>query len=146
MKYKFIEDLTSDVMFEAYGKTLEELFANAAEAMFSVICKLEKVKPKKKKDVRLDDESVEKLLISWLQHLISMVDVDEMFFSQFEVDSVRPSPDSTRDKQLWNLEAKVYGQAIKPELGETVVKAVTNYKFRFRQTKSGYSARVSLDI
>ena len=36
-KYKFIEGLTSDVMFEAYGKDLKELFSNAAEAMFSVI-------------------------------------------------------------------------------------------------------------
>ena len=26
-KYEFIDDLTSDVLFEAYGKNLKELFA-----------------------------------------------------------------------------------------------------------------------
>ena len=45
-KYKFLDDITSDVMFEAYGKDLKELFENAAEALFSVICKIKKVKPK----------------------------------------------------------------------------------------------------
>ena len=46
-KYKFIDDLTSDVLFEAYGKDLKELYANAAEAMFSIICQTEKVEAKK---------------------------------------------------------------------------------------------------
>ena len=32
MKYKFIEDLTSDVIFEAYGKNLKGSFSNAAIA------------------------------------------------------------------------------------------------------------------
>ena len=36
MKYKFIDSLTSDVMFEAYGKTFKELFENAALALFSI--------------------------------------------------------------------------------------------------------------
>ena len=44
MKYKFVEDLTSDVMYEAYGKDLKELFENAALALLSVICKIDKVK------------------------------------------------------------------------------------------------------
>ena len=42
-KYRFIDDLTSDVMFEAYGKDLRELFENAAEALFSVICQVGEV-------------------------------------------------------------------------------------------------------
>jgi SHS2 domain-containing protein len=29
MKYKQIEDLTSDVLFEAYGKDLKEVFENS---------------------------------------------------------------------------------------------------------------------
>jgi len=37
-KYKIIDDLKSDVMFEAFGKNLKELFENAAEALFSIIC------------------------------------------------------------------------------------------------------------
>ena len=46
MKYRFIDKLKSDVMFEAYGKNLKGLFENAALALFSVICDIKKVKPK----------------------------------------------------------------------------------------------------
>ena len=47
MKYRFIDDLTSDVYFESYGKNLKEVFENSALAMFEVICKINKVKPLK---------------------------------------------------------------------------------------------------
>jgi len=148
MKYKFIDDLTSDVMFEAYGKTLQQLFANAAEAMFSVICQLDKVEPKQAKPVTLEADSIESLIVAWLQELIGMVDTEEMFFSKFEVDSVEEIKDHAPGKSIWQAKAKVYGEPIKPEKGETVVKAVTNYGFKFGKEKGGkgYKVRVSLDI
>ena len=85
MKYKIIEDLTSDVMFEAYGKDKKELFENAAEALFSVICDIKKVRPLEKITVEISAENFEELLIEWLQHLIALVDIEEMFFSRFEI-------------------------------------------------------------
>ena len=65
-KYRFIDDLTSDVMFEAFGKTLEELLGNAAEAMFSVICQLPQIKAKESRDVEVESDSVERLVVDWL--------------------------------------------------------------------------------
>jgi len=135
-KYRFIEDLTSDVMFEAYGKDLKEVFANAAEAMFRVICKLDKVKQKKSLDVEVKAENREELMINWLQELIAMVDIKGMFFSKFEILEI--------DER--HLKAKIFGDDIRPELGETVVKAVTYYKYNFEKTPKGYAVRVSLDI
>ena len=44
------------------------------------------------------------------------------------------------------LKAKIYGEKIRPELGGTVVKAVTLYKYKFEKNKKGYKVRVSLDI
>ena len=87
-------------------------------------------------DVKLDAESPEQLMIEWLQHLISLVDTEEMFFSRFEIKRI--------DER--HIEARVYGEGIRPELGETVVKAVTYYKYRFEKSGKGYSVRVSLDI
>jgi SHS2 domain-containing protein len=135
-KYKFIEDLTSDVMFEAYGKSLEELFANAAEALFSVICKIRKVGAKKPKGIEVKAENIDKLMIAWLQELISIVDIDGMFFSKFEVIEIGER----------HLRARVWGEPAKPGLGGTVVKAVTYYKYKFEKTKEGYRVRVALDI
>ena len=118
MKYKYIKDLTS------------------AEAMFETICQLDKVKPTKKIEVKIQSDSVEDLLYYWLQHLIALVDIEEMFFSKFEIKEIK---DNT-------LIADVFGEPITPEKGETLVKAVTNYKFSLEKIKQGYKATVSLDI
>ncbi len=142
MKYKFIEGLTSDVMFEAYGKDLAEVFSNAAEAMFSVICQIDKVGDGKAVgagvEVEVNADNAEELMIKWLQKLILLVDTEEMFFSRFEIIEI--------DEK--GLRAKCYGEEITPEKGETVVKAVTRYNYSFGKGEDGkgYKAVVSLDI
>lgn len=137
-KYRFIDDLTSDVMYEAYGKCLKDVFINSAEALMSVICKINKVRPKKEVEVEVYGENLEKLMLNWLQELIILVDIKGMFFSKFEIIEI--------DKSGKYLKAVIYGEDVKPELGETVVKAVTYYKYKFTKTKNGYIVRVSLDI
>jgi SHS2 domain-containing protein len=135
-KYKFIDDLTSDVLFEAYGKDLKELFSNAAEAMFSIICKIDKIKQEKTEEFVIKGEKLEDTFWNWLSGLIALVDTEEMFFSKFEIEEI----DET------HVKAKLHGQEIQPELGETVVKSLTNYKYEVKKTDKGYKAVVSLDI
>ncbi len=136
MKYKFIEGLTSDVMFESYGKDLKELFENSALALSSVICKLDKVKPKEKEEFEIKGENLENTLFNWLSGIIAIVDTEQKFFSKFKVEKVNETC----------VKALMWGEPIKPELGETVVKAVTMYKFKVEKVKKGYKATVSLDI
>ena len=135
-KYKFVKDLTSDVLFEAYGKTLKELFENAAKALFSVICQVEKVKPARELAVSVKGKDIKELMFNWLQELISAVDIEGMFFSRFVVEKINEK----------SLKAKIYGEPIVPEKGETVVKAVTYYKFNVEKSTEGYKATISLDI
>jgi len=135
-KYKFLDDITSDVMFEAYGKDLKELFENAAEALFSVICKIKQVKPKEVEEFQVKANNLEDLMLNWLQALIAIVDTEQKFFSKFEIEEINET----------KLKAKLHGEPIRPELGETVVKAVTMYKYKLEKTNKGYKATVSLDI
>jgi SHS2 domain-containing protein len=135
-KFKFIDDLTSDVMFEAYGKDLKEVFANAAEAMFKVMCQIEKVKPSRHVIVKADAESADKLMLFWLQELIATVDIKGMFFSKFDILEISEK----------HIKARCWGEKVSQEKGETVVKAVTYYKYSFAKTAEGYVARVALDI
>lgn len=135
--YKFIDDLTSDVMFEAKGRTLKEVFANAATALFDVIAQVDKVKHEKSVKVTVNGESLENLMFNWLQELITLVDTDEMFFSRFDVKV---------DEKSNKLNATCYGEPAKPEKSGTLVKAVTYYKYKFEKTKTGYRVNVSLDI
>lgn len=136
MRYRIIDKITSDVMFEAYGKDKKELFSNAAEALFGVICEIKKVEPEKKIKIKAKGKDLKDLLYSWLQELIAEVDIKEMFFSKFDIKKIS-------DKEL---EADVYGEPISKEKSGTVVKAVTYYEFNLEKTKKGYKAVVSLDI
>ena len=79
-KYKFIDDLTSDVMFEAYGNDLKELFKNSALALFSLICEINNVGREKTIDIEVNGDSLEELMVKLLQELIALVDTDELFF------------------------------------------------------------------
>ena len=135
-KYEFIDDLTSDVLYEAYGKDLKELFENAALALLSVVCQIDKVKPGKKEEFQMKGEDLENTMFNWLQGIIAIVDTEAMFFSKVEVTEVDEN----------HVRAKLYGEPIKPELGETVVKAVTYYKYKLEKIKEGYKVTVSLDI
>jgi SHS2 domain-containing protein len=134
MKYKFLDEITSDVMFEAYGKTLKEIFENAAEALFTVIC--HDVKGEEVREVKVKGENIEDLMFNWLQELIAMVDIEEMFFGKFEILEISET----------KLVAKIYGEPISREKGETVVKSLTYHQYKFEKTENGFVARISCDI
>lgn len=136
MKYKYIEDLTSDVMFESYGKDLKELFENSALAVSEIICKIKKIKHQKTLKVEVNAKNPQELLFNWLQQIIAEVDINEMFFSEFNISEISET----------SLKAEIKGQEIQPELGETVVKSVTNHNFTLTKTEKGYKATAVLDI
>lgn len=129
-----MDDLTSDVMFEAVGGDLAELFAECAKAMFSVICK--DAKPKVSVDIDIKADGLQELLFRWLQELIALVDIEEMFFSRFDILEI----------DMTHLKAKVWGEPITPGKSGTVVKSVTNYGFMVNKADDGYRAQVCLDI
>jgi SHS2 domain-containing protein len=134
--YRFIDDLTSDVLFEAYGKDLREVFTNSAEALMSVICQVSKVRALDSREVEVKGRNEKDLLFNWLQELIALVDTEGMFFSRFDIKQISGKA----------LKARVLGEEADPGKGETVVKAVTYYSFSLEKKDRGYVARVSLDI
>ena len=118
MKYKLLEH-TADAMVEVYGKTLGELFENAAYAMFDQMTDMSKVEPKGEINVVLQAESAERLLVDFLQELLYVNDVDDLVFSKFEVKT-----DGSK------LEALVKGEKFdeKKHTKRSVVKGVTYHK------------------
>ncbi len=141
-RYRIVEDLTSDVMFEAYGESLPEVLENAAEAMCSVICDLDSVEQKESRELEVRAETLKDLMVAWLQEVIATVDVEEMFFSRFEVLEVSGQDGSGP----CTMKARIWGEAMSPEKGGTVVKAVSYHKYLFEEGADGWKARVVLDI
>ena len=60
---------TADVYIAAYGRTLEEAFANAALAMFEVMTDTSRVEPRVSKRVRVEGFDLESLLYLSLIHI-----------------------------------------------------------------------------
>ncbi|MFH8119666.1 MAG: archease [Candidatus Aenigmatarchaeota archaeon] len=67
MKYKFLEH-TADVLFEAYGKSLEEAIENSAEAISKTVS--DKVKKIEEFEFEESGESLEDLIVKTLQDFL----------------------------------------------------------------------------
>ncbi len=117
MRYEEIEH-TADVGIRAYGATLNELFANAAEGMFSLIADLAGVKAVGEVEVRLTADDMPTLLLRWLLELLYLHETQHFLFSAFEVDIHGTS-----------LQARAGGEAIDKKRHELklVIKAVTRH-------------------
>ncbi len=138
MKYRFIEDLTSDVLFESYGSTLEELFENSAEALFSVVCEIDKIESKEKIEFEFQGKTMEDTLYNFLSNLLAESEIAELFLCNFKVE-VEETKEGFKGKVVAS------GEKITPEKGGTVVKGITNYKFKVEKNET-YKATVVCDI
>jgi len=86
MPYRFLEDIaTGDAAFEAEGRTLEELFREAAVATFEVMVDTKGVEPRITREVELKNEAVDGLLFDWLSELVYLKDAEAVLFSKFNV-------------------------------------------------------------
>ncbi len=139
MKYKFL-DHTADIMFEAYGSSLNELFENSALATEDTMVNLKQIKPRIKKQVELENKNIENLLFDFLAELVYYKDAELLLFSKIKV-TIK------KDKEVYKLKAVLEGEKLTNKHEQKVdVKAITYHKFEIKKTKINYIARVILDI
>jgi|TARA_Y100000310_G_scaffold310059_1_gene354820 SHS2 domain-containing protein len=145
--YRFLEH-TADVMFEVNGKSLKEIFENAALATFEVQVDLKKVKRKVKKKIKLKNKDIGLLLFEFLEELIYLKDAKYLVFSKFKVSIKENLLGKRSQKGEFKLEANAEGEKIDPKRHElkTDVKAPTFHNFFLKKIKNNWKARVLLDI
>src|SRR5215472_11127611 len=68
----------ADIGFRAWGRTREELFENAALALFSVMWKLEAVPEKESRAVEATGGDFEALLYAWLAELLALSETERL--------------------------------------------------------------------
>ena len=107
LKYDYF-DVTADIGFYAYGKSLEEAYENAGLAMFNVITDIKKVKKQESKEFEIVSEDLVSLLYDYLEELLFLQDTEFLFFSDFKVniEAVQsgtgdPSPTNVRPITGW---------------------------------------------
>jgi len=140
--YRFLEDIaTADLAFEATGKTREELFVSAAEALEESQVKTEDLELKIEKKIKLENDTLDKLLFDFLNELIYFKDAEQLAFANLAL----RIEETTKG---YTLKGMVKGEKLDPKRHElrTDVKAVTKHKFGIQETPEGYKATVVLDI
>ena len=144
-KYEFLEGYTADVAFIAYGNTIEEVFINAAEALIEIQTDVSKINPTKCIEVMIDGYDMEQLLKRWLEELLYYRDVENMFFSRFEV-RIEKLEDVEEIK--FRLSGKICGEKFNPEkhVSKVEVKAVSYHDMEIGKKDSIFFARVLVDI
>jgi protein archease len=129
---------TADVGFEAFGRTLEEVYANAARALTDLIVDLDAVRPAEEVKIEVEGSDAPSLLVNWLSELLYRFDADRWLFRDFELARLSDRA----------LDARARGEKFDPERHgiKLMVKAITYHQLALDETADGWRAQVYVDI
>lgn len=138
-RFEFFE-VTADAGYWAYGHTLEEVFENAALAMFGIMTDTSLVAREEIRKIEVRSEDEVSLLYDWLDELLFLHDTEFILFSKFNV-----KIDETVDG--FKLRGTAAGERIKEKHEKRdEVKAVTFHLMEITSEDGLMKARVILDL
>ncbi len=142
-KFEILEH-PADVGFRAYGTTLEELFANAAEALLTLACELDGIEEREQRALYASGRDLEALLFAWLAEILATGDAEGMVFRRAEVKELQPPTGDSGGE----VRGVVYGEPFNRSRHRpgTYLKAVTYHQLRVERTDGSWSATVYLDV
>jgi len=140
-KFEFLEH-TADVYIRAFGKTMEEAYANSALAMFEVMTDTDKIAQTKKENLEVEAEDQYALLYNWLETLLVKFETEGMFYSKFEI------TDWKETEENFTFKAKIWGEKYDAQKHpqKVGVKAVTYHRMMIIREKDSAVLEFILDI
>lgn len=137
-RYRYIEH-PSDVGFEAYGATLEELFANAARAMYSFMTDADAIDTTETREVTVKAEDLYSLMFDWLDELLFLFESGSLVMKEFDI---------TVDDSMFSIKGKCSGGKFDPEKHDSgiIIKAVTYNMMKIKKQNESWHAQVVLDV
>jgi len=135
-EFELLDIATADMAFSAYGKNLNELFANAGKALFSIMFE-GGIGQKISQKIELGEKDEIMLLQKWLSELVYLHDSEKLLFSRFDI--------KTDGKKL---AATAYGEKYDKKKHKFIIdiKAVTYHKMTIEKIKNGYKCTVVVDV
>ncbi len=142
MKGFQILDISGDIGIKASGESLEEAFINAALGMYSLITNIEEIGESKTIDVTTDNDSLEGLLVSYLNELIFHFDTYGFVGKRINVKIEMLKSDS------YNLASSITGEEFDPARHEKklLIKAATYHKIKVGKRGDVWEATIIFDI
>jgi SHS2 domain-containing protein len=131
-------DHTADLGVEIYGKTVQELFANAAFAVFDIVTDLRIVRSTEERQVAVTGEGWEDLLVNYLREILYLFNGEGLLLKEYSISKLDP----------YHLEGIVSGEHFDPERHRinTEIKAVTYHQASVKETPEMWVGRVIFDV
>jgi len=146
MKDFEILDIPGDAGIRAFGKDIEDAFVHAAIGMFSLITDLDTIEEEKTIDVALESDSLDGILVSWLNELI--FNFDTYGFIGKKITDFHLVGGGLNDAQTYKLKASVIGEEFDPQRheGKLLIKAATYHKLAVEKRHGIWELHVIFDI
>lgn len=122
-RFEFLEH-TADVYVRAHGKNMQEAYENAALSMFETMTDTEKIAQTREETVEVEAEDQYALLYNWLEVLLIKFEIENIFYSRFQITSWKETAET------FKIKAKIWGEKFNPEKHpqKVAVKAVTYHR------------------
>ena len=146
-KYDYF-DVTADIGFYAYGRSLEEAYENAGLAMFNVVTDICKVKKQESREFEIVSEDLVSLLYDYLEELLFLQDTEFLFFSDFKITIEKIVSEPSSDLENYKLACTAYGEEINWDVHDhrSEVKAITFHKMCVNEDNGVFKLRAILDL
>jgi len=143
MPYRYLEDIAlADAAFEAWGRSLEEMFVSASDAVINIMVRdLAAIRRREYRHFRIQDAQLDMLLFQLLQELVFYKDAEQLLLL---VQTARIQ----KEENAWTAFVEVAGEPIDASRHELVVdvKAITLHRLKVEETPRGWSATVTVDV
>lgn len=131
-------DVEADVGVQAWGRTPAEAFAQTALGVLALAIAPEGVVDRERREVRAQGDSMEGLLVSWVNECLYVHEIEGFAVRRVEV--------TTLERDL--VHGILHGEEIdtaRHRLG-TVVKAATAHQVEVRSAPEGVQVRLVVDV
>ncbi|MDI6754482.1 MAG: archease [Thermodesulfobacteriota bacterium] len=131
-------DHTADLGIRIFGRTCEEVFANAAYALFDLLTGLDQVRENIAYTIQVEAEDREELLIRFLSELLFLCESEGYLFQRFSFTHLNQK----------SLKVVAYGETFDPSRHEfkTEIKAVTYHQVEVKESHGAWEGRVIFDL
>ncbi len=139
--YRFLEH-TADVIIEVKGKDLKEIFREAARAISDFMVFIDRIDPKERKEIYVEGESIEDLLVNFLTELLALLDSELFIWKDVEINEFGEKGGK------YFLKAVAIGEEYSQEKHgyKGYIKAITYHRMELKRENEGYLLRFVIDI
>lgn len=137
--FVFLEH-TADLRFQAYGKTVEECFMNAAKALTYSITDPKTIKEEIKEEINMEAEDLERLLHDFLSEILFRFDTEALLIKATKVE--------IKENRGYDLKAELAGEVYDSDTHhlKAEIKAITYHNLKVKEEDGTWTAEVLCDI